>query len=119
MFVNVTDEHGRLVDKYGLAGFVGTVGSPITYHLLPDAGASDDKGGLVDMQDFLGDGGGAVEAAKTDKAADKAGGEKKDEGDDTRACTGQWNANWEVPQKKDRERWWHAERGRRRGVKLI
>ncbi|CAK7225558.1 hypothetical protein SBRCBS47491_005929 [Sporothrix bragantina] len=101
MLVNVIDEHDRLVDKYGLAGFLGTVGSPINYHLVPDAGASDEKGGLVDMADFLG----------TDKK------ETKDLSDDV--CIGQWKANWEVPQKKDRERWWHAERSRSRTVKLI
>ena len=115
MLVNVTDEHGRLVDKYGLAGFVGTVGSPITYHLQPDAGASDEKGGLMDMQDLLGGGEAvATKTDKTDKTADKA-----DKESDASVCNGQWNANWEVPQKKDRERWWHAERSRGRGVKLM
>ncbi|CAK7235883.1 hypothetical protein SEUCBS140593_009430 [Sporothrix eucalyptigena] len=103
VFVNVTDEHGRLVDKYGLAGFVGTVGSPITYHLVPDTGASDEKGGLVDIADFLG------ESDKDDKTV--TGGDN--------VCTGQWNANWEVSQKKDKERWWHGERTRTRTVKLI
>ncbi|CAK7271250.1 hypothetical protein SEPCBS119000_004504 [Sporothrix epigloea] len=98
MLVNVTDEHGRLVDKFGLAGFIGTLGSPIAYHLVPDAGATDEKGGLVDISDLL--------AASESREADGV-------------CTGQWNASKELPPKKGQERWWHAERGRTRTVSLL
>ncbi|EPE05946.1 hypothetical protein F503_02775 [Ophiostoma piceae UAMH 11346] len=106
-FANVTDEQGTLVDKFGMGGFIGTVGSPITYHLVADAGASDDKGGLVDIEDFLADGGEAlgIKEGDTFKAV--------------HVCSGQWNAKWDAPQKKDRERWSHTERGRWCAVKLI
>ena len=106
-FVNVTDDQGTLVDKFGTGGFIGTVGSGIAYHLVADAGAADDKGGLVDIEDFLADGGEApgIKDGDTFKAA--------------RVCSGQWNADWDAPQKKDRERRWHTERGRWRAVKLI
>ncbi|ERS96116.1 hypothetical protein HMPREF1624_07652 [Sporothrix schenckii ATCC 58251] len=134
MLVHVTDEHGRLVDQYGLAGFVGTVGSPITYHLLPDTGASDEKGGLVDVHDVLcggGAGGGGAATEADDAVATKNKTDKKKEAtsdanasiaasaSSTEGCTGQWNANWELPQKKDRARWWHTERPRPRAVTLF
>ncbi|KAG5971158.1 hypothetical protein E4U58_000213 [Claviceps cyperi] len=45
--VNVTDEHGNLVERFGLAGYLGTLGSPIEYHLLPDLGSTDEQGGLA------------------------------------------------------------------------
>ncbi|RDA96057.1 hypothetical protein CP533_5829 [Ophiocordyceps camponoti-saundersi (nom. inval.)] len=35
--VEVENEAGRLVDSFGLGGYVGTVGSRIRYHLLPDS----------------------------------------------------------------------------------
>ncbi|KAG6203687.1 hypothetical protein E4U35_004095 [Claviceps purpurea] len=45
--VNVTDEHGGLVERFGLAGYMGTLGSPIEYHLLPNLGSTDEQGGLA------------------------------------------------------------------------
>ncbi|KAK9439095.1 hypothetical protein VB005_07246 [Metarhizium brunneum] len=98
--VNVTDEEGDLVETFGLAGYIGTVGSDIHYHLLPDEGSSDEKGGLVDVSDLrddLGDG----------PAVGRAG------------CTGSWN--WRegvVADKREKERWWHTERTRWRKVEL-
>ncbi|RDA84802.1 hypothetical protein CP532_6540 [Ophiocordyceps camponoti-leonardi (nom. inval.)] len=38
--VEVENEAGRVVDSFGLGGYIGTVGSPIRYHLLPDSGGS-------------------------------------------------------------------------------
>ena len=98
--VSVTDEDGTLVDDFSMAGFVGTPGSRITYHLLPDAGSSDEKGGLVDVRDLEGDAGESL----------SGGGE---------GCTGAWSRReGAVADKKDRERWWHTERGRWRGFEL-
>lgn len=87
--VNVTSEEGELVDKFAMAGYVGTIGSTIDYHLWPDAGSCDEQGGLVDVPD-LADG-------------ENSGAE----------CCGSWN--WRegvVADKKEKEKWWHTERGR-------
>lgn len=54
---NITDEDGVLVESTGLAGYIGTVSSRVHYTLAPDPGASDERGGLVDMGELLGDGG--------------------------------------------------------------
>lgn len=53
---NVTDEDGILIESSGLAGYIGTVSSNVNYSLAPDAGGSDDRGGLVGIWDLLGDG---------------------------------------------------------------
>lgn len=98
--VFVTSEEGEMVDNFQLAGFIGTVGSPIRYHLLPDAGSTDQKGGIVDVRDLTGDFGESL-----------AGGRE--------GCTGAWN--WRegvVADKREREMWWHTERGRWTGVGL-
>jgi hypothetical protein len=98
-FVNVIDEDGVLIEKYGIAGFMGTVESKILYWLHPDAGATDDTGGLVDVPDLLGDGG--------EELAGKEG------------CSGRWNTASKGPiDKKDKERWWHTERGRWTAVQM-
>ncbi|KAK7932574.1 hypothetical protein PG985_003286 [Apiospora marii] len=100
-FVNVIDEDGSVVEKYGMSGYMGQVESKIRYHLLPDAGATDENGGLVDMADvMMGDGGESL-------------------GGDREGCSGRWNANeTSAADKRDRERWWHTERGRWRQVGL-
>ncbi|KHN99924.1 uncharacterized protein MAM_01848 [Metarhizium album ARSEF 1941] len=98
--VNVTDEQGDLVETFGLAGYIGTVGSQVHYDLLPDEGSSDDKGGLVDVPDLHDD--------PDDCLAMRRGG-----------CTGSWN--WRegvVADKREKERWWHTERARWRQVEL-
>lgn len=105
--ISIADENGAPVEQHPVGGFVGTVHSLIKYHLVPEAGASDDKGGLVDMDDLLADGGEAV-----------GGSHERHGRDGPDVCTGRWNADWEQPQKKDRERWWHTERGRWKGVTL-
>ncbi|KAK8084426.1 hypothetical protein PG997_005697 [Apiospora hydei] len=93
-FVNVIDEDGSVVEKYGMSGYMGQVESRIRYHLLPDAGATDENGGLVDMADVLADNGESL-----------VGGERE-------GCSGRWNANeTSSADKRDRERWWHTERG--------
>ncbi|KAK5628258.1 hypothetical protein RRF57_003973 [Xylaria bambusicola] len=84
-----------------LAGFIGEIGSPINYCLMPDPGAVDENGGLLEISDFLGDGGENL------KDGNREG------------CTGRWNTySGVVIDKKDRERWWHTERGRWRSVEL-
>ena len=129
-FVNVTDEKGALVENFGMAGFIGDVGSRIVYHLLPDAGASDEKGGLVDVEDMLGDGGEDLAGSDASIAAsgkittrNKSSNRDKDrdgEAASTReGCTGRWNTySGQALDKKDKERWWHTERGRWTGVTL-
>ena len=123
--VNVINEDGVVVEQYGLAGFIGTVASPITYHLLPDAGGEDEQGGLVGVEEaLLGDGGeDLLPSAPSTAAATgggkewKAGGKGDAEAVRTReGCSGRWNAGG--LDKKDKERWFHTERGRWRGVML-
>lgn len=54
---NITNEDGMLIESTGLAGYLGDVRSGIVYTLAPDAGASDERGGLVGVIDLLSDGG--------------------------------------------------------------
>ncbi|KAJ4396730.1 hypothetical protein N0V93_000951 [Gnomoniopsis smithogilvyi] len=54
---NITDEEGMLIESTGLAGYLGDVRSNIVYTLSPDAGACDERGGLVGVMDLLSDGG--------------------------------------------------------------
>lgn len=101
--VQVRSEDGHLVDDFGLGGFVGTVGSPIDYCLRPDLGSSDAAGGLVDVPDLAMPGGEALRAEDDDD----------DDGRSVGGCTGSWN--WRegvVADKKEKEKWWHTERGR-------
>ncbi|KAI0432638.1 hypothetical protein F5Y09DRAFT_301468 [Xylaria sp. FL1042] len=98
---NLLDESGRMVETTQLAGFIGEISSPINYYLMPDPGAMDENGGIVEISDFLGDGGENL------KDGNREG------------CTGRWNTySGAVIDKKDRERWWHTERGRWRAVEL-
>ncbi|KAI0206251.1 hypothetical protein F4808DRAFT_406556 [Astrocystis sublimbata] len=98
---NLVDERGTVVETKKLAGFVGAIGSPINYCLTSDAGAADENGGLIGISDMLGDGGENL------KDGNREG------------CTGRWNTyNGVVADKKDRERWWHTERGHFTPVEL-
>lgn len=97
--VNVVDERGMVVERHGIGAFVGCVGSPVEYVLLPDAGGTDEGGGLVGVEQLIGGGG--------------------EDGGGMEGCMGRWNTySSVVVDKKDRERWWHTERGRWRGVAL-
>lgn len=92
--VNIIDEDGTTTNTFHLAGFIGTPGSKISYHLLPDAGSRDKTGGLLDVRDLGGDGGESLSGGKE-------------------GCTGRWNLDAEaMADRKERERWWHTERGR-------
>ncbi|WZH39879.1 hypothetical protein QYS62_000805 [Fusarium acuminatum] len=92
--VNVIDEDGTTNETFSMAGFIGTAGSPIKYYLHPDIGTTDDKGGLIDVRDLDGDAGESL-----------AGGRE--------GCTGRWNQrDGIVADKKEKEKWWHTERGR-------
>lgn len=107
--VTVQSEQGQLVDSFGLGGYIGTVGSPIDYCLQPDAGASEEAGGLVDVPDIAAPGG---EALHEGAAAAAGFGGNGGVGGAT-GCTGSWN--WRegvVADKKEKEKWWHTERGR-------
>jgi hypothetical protein len=98
--VKVTDEEGGLVETFGLAGYIGTVGSEIEYCLQPDQGSTDEKGGLVDVPDLRAD---SCEFLNTE----------------TEGCNGSWN--WRegvVADKREKESWWHTERPRWREVGL-
>lgn len=98
-FVNVIDEDGTVVEKWGMAGFMGRTESNIWYCVQPDAGASDENGGLVQLSDTFRDGGEDLK--------------------DREGCSGRWNAySGNTQDKRDRDRWWHSERGRWKGVSV-
>lgn len=98
--VFVTSEDGEPVETFQLAGFLGTVGSPIHYLVTPDFGSTDQKGGIVDARDLARDFGESL-----------AGGRE--------GCTGSWNRReGVVADKKEREAWWHTERGRWTSLQL-
>lgn len=143
-FINVVDEEGAVVERFGVGGYLGDVQSRIEYLLVPDAGGTDEGGGLVGVRELLGDNGeevGVVVPPETETGSGSIGGRrgsglllgKKERarersrsrsrgGDDgvkiREGCTGRWNKSETVADKKDRERWMHAERGRWRGVVL-
>ncbi|KAL1869727.1 hypothetical protein VTK73DRAFT_2935 [Phialemonium thermophilum] len=125
--LEVTDEDGVLVERYGIGAFAGTVESRIAYVLDPDEGATDEGGGLVGIEELLGDGGervgllGSPGKGKKDRSSSKKGGGAGDsEVNKAReGCTGRWNTYADaIVDKKDRERWWHTERGRWRPATL-
>lgn len=102
--VTVMDEDGSTVDYFNLGGYIGTVGSPIQYYLLPDEGSCDEKGGSVDPRDLSGDAGENLPSA----------------GGNQEGCTGLWNRlGCAVADRKEKERWWHTERGRWSRIELI
>lgn len=105
--VQVTEEQ-KLVNVFDMAGYIGTVGSQIRYDLRPDVGSTDEKGGLVDVRDLGGDAGESL------LSSNGRGGETVKEG-----CCGFWNrVDGVVADKKERERWYHTERGRWSRVEL-
>ncbi|KAH7171067.1 hypothetical protein EDB81DRAFT_189166 [Dactylonectria macrodidyma] len=92
--VNVIEEDGTTAETFCMAGFIGTPGSEIKYHLLPDVGSTDEKGGLVAVRDLECDGGESL-----------AGGRE--------GCLGRWNTrDGFMADRKEKEKWWHTERGR-------
>ncbi|KAI1874393.1 hypothetical protein JX265_004601 [Neoarthrinium moseri] len=97
--VNVIEEDGEVVESWGMAGFMGEIGSPIHYCLLPDPGASDENGGLVLFSDILNEG--------------------REDLNDKEGCTGRWNHyGYVTAERKDKEKWWHTERARWTEVRL-
>ncbi len=132
-FVNVVDERGAVVEKLGVGAFLGRVESRVRYVLAPDTanGGTDEGGGLVSVEDMVGDDGGEMIGDGGEKEGKKS---KRKEGRGTdvesdaegaavkgrkEGCCGRWNTySGAVVDKKDRERWWHQERGRWRGVVL-
>ncbi|KAK4127046.1 hypothetical protein N657DRAFT_565643 [Parathielavia appendiculata] len=140
-FVNVVDEQGTVVEKHGVGAFLGCVESRISYVLFPDVltGGTDESGGLVTVEDMIRDdggemigyfdgaGGGEKEGRKGRRKGGDRDGESDFEGSGAgghgkgrrEGCFGRWNTySGMVVDKKDRERWWHQERGRWRGVVL-
>ncbi|KAK9780870.1 putative F-box domain-containing protein [Seiridium cardinale] len=97
--VNVIDEDGTISENWGMAGFMGELGSQIHYHLLPDAGAADENGGLVQFADILD--------------------EKREDVQEKEGCTGRWNNYGYINyDKKSQEKWWHTERARWTEIRL-
>lgn len=92
--VNVIDEDGTVLENWGMAGFMGDLGSKIQYHLHPDTGATDDHGGLVLLADILED--------------------NREDLRDREGCTGRWNNYGYISydNNKNKEKWWHTERAR-------
>ncbi|KAK3985685.1 hypothetical protein QBC44DRAFT_249867 [Cladorrhinum sp. PSN332] len=127
-FINVFDEGGNMVDKFGVGAFMGSVESKIQYVLVgdPSKGQTDEGGGLVSVEDMLRDDGGEALVlggeAKDGKEKKKKSSSKEAAEDETKTregCIGRWNTfSGNVVDKKDKERWWHAERGRWRAVVL-
>lgn len=124
-FVRVVNEAGAVVEKHAVGAFLGTVESRIRYVLSPDTstGGTDESGGLVSVDDMLRDDGGEWLGLewqgnkKKGRKAEKA--QELGEGARREGCTGRWNTlSGAVVDKKDRERWWHQERGRWRPVVL-
>ncbi|KAI3395907.1 hypothetical protein diail_692 [Diaporthe ilicicola] len=70
---NVVGEDGEVVSSEGLAGYVGDAASRIRYCLTPDEGGTDARGGLVVVDDLLGDGGEDL-LRKGDVSRDAGGG---------------------------------------------
>ncbi|KAI1485784.1 hypothetical protein F5X96DRAFT_682538 [Biscogniauxia mediterranea] len=110
--VRVVDEDGTVAEDYRVGGFLGRPGTDIEldYCLAADPGAADENGGLIDITDFLGD-----------------GGENLHRDNHTReGCNGRWNSAASLAaaaasgtaDRRDKERWWHTERGRWRAVEL-
>ncbi|KAI5926333.1 hypothetical protein F4810DRAFT_699782 [Camillea tinctor] len=108
--VHVVDEDGTVVEDYGIGGFLGRPGTDIKldYCLAADPDAADENGGLIDIADFLSD-----------------GGENLHRDNNTReGCNGRWNSaaamatSSGTADRRDKERWWHTERGRWRPVEL-
>lgn len=141
-FINVIDEDGTVVEKHGVGAYMGTAESKIDYLLLPDAGGTDEGGGLVGVKEMLGDNGeeiGVISSpempvmggrrasggvlGKMERARERS--RSRDRGGDSEVavkvregCTGRWNRDEAVADKKDKGRWLHAERGRWRAVTL-
>lgn len=107
VLVNVVDEDGTVNEKFGIGGHIGTVGSKINYHLMPDEGALEESGGLVEVADMINGCGENITPGPDGSAPE--------------GCTGKWNTwsgNLMGADRKERERWYHTERGRWRPVKL-
>lgn len=90
-FKVVVDEGGIVMQMYDFNGFVGTIGSAISYSLKPDVFGSDD--GVIDILDVTNN---SKEVGVKD------------------GCTGLWNASHPAGKK-----WWsHTERFRYRPIDL-
>lgn len=86
------EEDGEVIEYYDFEGFMGTIGSKISYTLEPDVAGSDDA--LIDIGDLM--------------TGSREGGPLRD------GCTGLWNASHQAGKK-----WWsHAERWRYQAVDL-
>lgn len=97
--VHVTDEEGYTVDEFSMAGYMGTTGSLIRYDLGADLGARDEKGGLVDVEDMMAHCGEDI--------------------NEREGCTGRWNMSTNGNlDRKEKEKWWHSERGRWTGPQM-
>jgi len=99
----VWDEHNRLVERYQVGGFVGTVLSTISYSLKPDVDGADEA--VVSVEGPCG----LLDDSEETNVRD--------------GCTGTWNmqdASYGKSGKNSaaKDRWWHTERGRRKEIDL-
>ena len=126
--VDVVDEDGSPVQSFGLGGFIGDAASRIRYLVTADEGARDESGGLVEVADLLADGGESIGPTAAEEQRGRKGSYSSsrskgrdrvnsDEDERKEGCSGRWNAS-DIGDKRDRERWWHTERGRWRDVRL-
>ena len=91
-FQVVVEEEGVIGEVYEFNGFMGTIGSRVTYSLEPDVPQSDDP--LIDFPDIL----------SNDRETNPKDG-----------CVGMWNASHHTGKK-----WWnHTERARYQAVDLL
>ncbi|KAH6854648.1 hypothetical protein B0I37DRAFT_304954 [Chaetomium sp. MPI-CAGE-AT-0009] len=145
--VRVADERGVVVESFAVGAFLGRVESRVRYELVADAarGASDEGGGVVAVEDLVredggemvgllsggdGDDGGGGGGKKKSRRRGGGGGVDRDGESDVEGagsgikgrregCVGRWNTfSGVVVDKKDKERWWHQERGRWRALVL-
>ncbi|KAK4153557.1 hypothetical protein C8A00DRAFT_33718 [Chaetomidium leptoderma] len=130
-FVNVVDERGSVVEKFAVGAFLGSVESKVRYVLFSseqEGGGTDEGGGVVGVEDLMirGDGGEMIaeEGGGKKTGTWKGGGREREAESDAEGavrgrkegCCGRWNTySGVVVDKKDRERWWHQERGRWKG----
>ncbi|KAI0485208.1 hypothetical protein GGR56DRAFT_64309 [Xylariaceae sp. FL0804] len=139
----VTGEDGALLLRRGLAGHLGTLGSRIAYVLTPTAdlldldsldadlnpgrggrgrGGNDAHGGLVGVENLLSDDGGenlARDGGGGGGGGGTSGSSAMVQGE---GCNGRWNSydvgQYAAADRKEKEHWWHTERGRWSGLVL-
>jgi hypothetical protein len=97
----IWDAECQFVERHAVGGFMGDMNSKIYYSLAPDVAGMDEAVVSIDGP------GGLLDPGEEKRFRD--------------GCTGSWNletAHSGGRGKAGKERWWHTERGRWRGVEL-